>query len=85
MLAPVTKPPPKAPKAPDPELAPLEASFERGDFARLGEALSRLPEAVRTRPRAAALRGATSVDGAHVAVIALCVLALIAITLRYLG
>ena len=69
----------------DPELAPLRASFERGDFAGLHEQLASLPEAKRNAPDARPLAFATSVDPAHVGVLALCVLALIAITLKYLG
>jgi hypothetical protein len=62
----------------------LAASFERGDFAALGQQLERLPEAAK-RAEASPLRGAVTVDGAHIAVIALCALALIAIALRYLN
>lgn len=84
---PMTKPePPNKPlPAIDPELAPLAASFERGDFAALGEQLERLPEAAANKPEASPLRAAVSVDSAHIAVIALCTLALIAIVLRYLS
>ena len=67
----------------DPELAPLEASFERGDFAGLNEQLGRLPEATSKSGRAARLQAATSLDGAHIGVLSLCVLGLIAITLLY--
>jgi len=73
------------PQAPDAELAPLRASFERGDFAGLNEQLGRLPEAKRNGPSAQPLARAVAVDPAHVGVLALCVLALIAITLKYLG
>lgn len=71
--------------APDPELAPLEASFERGDFAGVHAQLARLPAEKVAAPSAQRLTGATSVDPAHVGVLALCVLALIAITLKYLS
>jgi hypothetical protein len=70
--------------AADPELAPLQASFERGDFAALHDQLAALPEAKRDTAGARPLAGATTVDPAHVGVLALCVLALIAITLQYL-
>jgi hypothetical protein len=70
--------------AADPELAPLQASFERGDFATLHDQLAALPEAKRNTPGARPLSGATTADPAHVGVLALCVLALIAITLQYL-
>lgn len=73
------------PTAADPELAPLEASFARGDFARLTEQVERLPQAAAHTPRASALRAAVSVDNAHIAVLALCTLALIALVLRYLN
>lgn len=80
----MTKPEPtSAAPAVDPELAPLEASFERGDFAALNEQLERLPEASTRTAAVARLRAAVSVDNAHVAVIALCALALIAIALKY--
>jgi hypothetical protein len=80
----MTKPEPPNP-ANDPELAPLAASFERGDFAALSEQLERLPEAAAHKPEASPLRAAVTVDSAHIAVIALCTLALIAIALRYLN
>jgi len=80
----MTKPEPSKPTAVDPELAPLEASFARGDFAELHEQLERVPEATAHKPRSSALRAAVTVDNAHIAVIALCMLALIAIALRYL-
>jgi hypothetical protein len=70
--------------ASDPELAPLEASFERGDFAALHHQLAHLSDAKRDAPSARPLAGATAVDPAHVGVLVLCVLALIAITLQYL-
>ena len=67
-----------------PELEPLRASFDRGDFAGLHEQLARLPEAGREADAARPLARATAVDPAHVGVLALCVIALIAITLKYL-
>lgn len=78
----MTKPEPTPPI--DPELAEPEASFARGDFAALQTQLERLPEATAKSPSASRLRAAVDVDGAHVAVIALCTLALIAIALGYL-
>jgi hypothetical protein len=69
----------------DSELTPLNASFESGDFAALGEQLERLPEAAAKKPEASPLRAAVTVDSAHIAVIALCTLALIAIVLRYIN
>jgi hypothetical protein len=84
---PMTQPEPQNKPAPalDPELTPLAASFERGDFAALGDQLERLPETAAKKPEASPLRAAVTVDGAHVAVIALCTLALIAIVLRYIN
>jgi hypothetical protein len=78
----MTKPDPTPPI--DPELAEPAASFARGDFATLEAQLERLPEPAAKSPAAARLRAAVSVDGAHIAVIALCTLALIAIALGYL-
>lgn len=72
------------PPAVDPELAPLEANFARGDFAQLRKQLEQTPKGGAQKPRASALRAAVSVDSAHIAVIAVCMLALIAVALRYL-
>ena len=80
----MSKPEPSEPTAIDPELAPLEASFARGDFAVLQKQLAQAPEATAHKPRASALRAAVSVDNAHIAVIALCMLGLIAVALSYL-
>jgi hypothetical protein len=80
----MTKSEPSEPTAIDPELAPLEASFARGDFAALHEQLAQTSDATADKPRASALRAAVSVDNAHIAVIALCLLGLIAVALQYL-
>jgi len=80
----MTKPEPSEPAAIDPELAPLEASFARGDFAELQKQLAQTPEAAAHKPRVSVLRAAVSVDNAHIAVIAVCLLGLIAVALQYL-
>jgi hypothetical protein len=75
----------KEPHPPDPELAPLVASFEQGDFVRLGEQLPKLPEAASKSPRAEQLRHAVSIDPAHAVVLALSALGLLAVALYYLS
>ena len=74
-----------SPETPSPALAPLEADFERGDFAQLRDQLARLPEAEQKNARAGQLRAAVSVDIAHAVVLALCFAALLAIAAQYLG
>ena len=73
------------PEPASPELLPLETAFEHGDFARLREQLAGLPETARMSARVAALRSATSIDAAHVIVLALCLAALLGIAFGYLG
>jgi len=71
---------------PVPQLEPFEASFRKGNFARLHQQLISQDQAATTASaRLRALAAATAIDPVHVAVLALGVIALIGITLRYLG
>lgn len=71
------------PHATSAERSELEASFERGDFSAIRQQLERLPQ--EDDEWAARLRAAISVDPAHAVVLAVCLVALLVIALRYLS
>lgn len=74
-----------------PQLEAAERAFARGDFATLSSLLHALDAASESRSaagpeqaRRAQLGHAVEVDSAHVAVLVLCLLGLIAVTTSYL-